>query len=75
MVSHFINTQMPNVIIAGGMGFRAVDMFQSFGIEAETGVDRKVENILKAYLEEKVEGIVPCAHDHPHDEEHEGLPS
>jgi predicted Fe-Mo cluster-binding NifX family protein len=72
VVPQFINELKANVIIAGGMGPRAVDMFQGFGIEVATGVDGKVENVLKAYLEGKVQGIVPCAHDHPHDGVNEG---
>lgn len=66
-VPHFINDQKANVIIAGGMGPRAIDLFQGFGIEVATGIGGQVENVLKAYLEGKVQGIVPCSHDHPHE--------
>ena len=63
-VPEFINKQSVNVMIAGGMGPKAVDMFNGFGIEVATGVGGKVENVLKAYLEGKVSGTVACAHDH-----------
>lgn len=66
-VPHFINTQNANVIIAGGMGPRAIDLFNGFGIEVATGIGGQVENVLKAYLEGKVQGIVPCSHDHEHE--------
>lgn len=72
VVPHFINTQKANVMIAGGMGPRAIDIFQSVGIEVATGVGGQVENVLKAYLEGKVQGIEPCAHDHDHPEERGG---
>jgi predicted Fe-Mo cluster-binding NifX family protein len=64
MVPQFINEQNVNVMIAGGMGPRAVGMFESFGIEVATGVGGKVENVLRAYLDGKVSGTVPCSHDH-----------
>jgi len=64
VVPQFINTQKVNVMIAGGMGPKAVQMFESFGIEVATGVGGSVENVLKAYLDGRVSGSVPCAHDH-----------
>ncbi len=63
-VPEFINKQNVNVMIAGGMGPKAVDMFNGFGIEVATGVGGKVANVLKAYLEGKVSGTVACSHDH-----------
>ena len=66
VVPEFMNEQKTNVMIAGGMGPRAVQMFEGFGIEVATGVGGKVENVLKAYLEGKVKGSEPCSHDHPH---------
>ena len=64
VVPTFINEQKANVMIAGGMGPKAVNMFHDFGIEVATGVGGKVENVLKAYLEGNVRGTVPCSHDH-----------
>lgn len=69
VVPPFIHAQKANVMIAGGMGPRAIDLFQGFGIEVATGVGGQVENVLKAYLEGKVSGIIACAHDHPHEGE------
>jgi len=63
-VPTFINTQKVNVMIAGGMGPKAIDMFNSFGIEVATGVGGKVENVLKAYLDGNVNGTTACSHDH-----------
>jgi predicted Fe-Mo cluster-binding NifX family protein len=63
-VPEFINTQSANVMIAGGMGPKAIDMFNGFGIEVATGVAGTVGNVLKAYLEGKVSGTSACAHDH-----------
>jgi len=63
-VPQFINEQGVNVMIAGGMGPKAIDIFNGFGIEVITGVGGKVGNVLKAYLDGKVSGTAPCKHDH-----------
>ena len=70
VVPQFINTQKAEVMIAGGMGPRAIDLFHSLGIEVATGAGGQVENVLKAYLEGKVSGTSPCAHNHHRREEH-----
>jgi predicted Fe-Mo cluster-binding NifX family protein len=51
-----------NLIIAGGMGRRAADMFQQSGIEVVMGAsDRKPEEIVVAYLNgELTTGANPC---------------
>jgi predicted Fe-Mo cluster-binding NifX family protein len=64
VVPQFISSQKVNVMIAGGMGPRAIDMFNGFGIDVATGVGGVVENVLKAYLDGRVSGIIPCSHDH-----------
>jgi predicted Fe-Mo cluster-binding NifX family protein len=46
------------------MGPKAIDMFTGFGIEVATGVGGKVEKVLNAYLEGRVNGTTPCEHDH-----------
>ena len=51
-----------NVIIAGGMGGRAVDMFQQSGIEVVMGAPNgKPEEIVTAYMKnELTTGSNPC---------------
>lgn len=61
----FIRDLGADVILAGGMGPRAVQMFQRFGIEVATGSVGRVGAVLGAYLDGRVQGIVPCSHDHP----------
>lgn len=67
MVPKFISEQGVNVMIAGGMGPRAIDMFSNFGIEVVTGAIGNTGNVLMAYLEGQISGVEPCKHDHPHD--------
>jgi len=61
----FIRDLGVDVILAGGMGPKAVDMFHNFGIEVATGAVGNVGRVLDAYLRGEVKGIVPCSHDHP----------
>ncbi|MCP4600426.1 MAG: P-loop NTPase [Proteobacteria bacterium] len=61
----FIRDLGADVILAGGMGPRAIDMFQGFGIEVATGAVGNVGRVLDAYLRGEIKGIVPCSHDHP----------
>ena len=67
MVPKFISEQGANVMIAGGMGPRAIDMFSNFGIEVVTGAIGNAGNVLKAYLQGEISGVEPCKHDHPGD--------
>lgn len=65
VVPNFINTKGVHVMIAGGMGPRAIEMFNQFGIDVATGAMGKVENVVKAYLKGEISGVYPC-------EEHRG---
>ncbi len=61
-VPEFIRSQNADVIIAGGMGQRAVGFFDQFGIEAVTGASGKVEAVVSAYLKGSLKGTSPCTH-------------
>lgn len=61
-VPSFIRDQGAHVIIAGGMGQRAVGFFDQFGIEAVTGAAGKVEAVVEAYLKGALKGYDPCVH-------------
>ena len=61
----FIRDLGADVILAGGMGPRAISMFESYGIEVVTGALGTVSKVLEAYLRGEQTGIVPCQHDHP----------
>ncbi len=65
-VPAFIKSQKADVIIAGGMGQRAVGLFDQYGIEAVTGASGQVEQALAAYLSGSLRGTSPCSHDHTH---------
>ena len=64
-VPNFIRSQNVDVMIAGGMGPRAIDLFNQFGIEVATGVQGQVKNVTSAYLDGRISGVFPCEH-HDH---------
>ena len=65
VVPVFVQSLGAHVIVAGGMGPRAIAMFDEFGIEVATGAVGRTGAVLQAYLDGRVKGIVPCQHDHP----------
>jgi predicted Fe-Mo cluster-binding NifX family protein len=64
VMPRFIHEQGADVIIAGGMGPMAVDLFTQLGIEAVTGGIGNVGRVLQAYLNGEIKGAAPCDHDH-----------
>jgi predicted Fe-Mo cluster-binding NifX family protein len=82
-VPGFIKSQTADVMLAGGMGRRAIGLFQQYGIQAVTGASGTVRHALKQYLSGALQGSAPCreslAHgqeeiasedEHPQDESH-----
>ena len=60
-VPQFIASEGVNVIIAGGMGPRAIDWFTRLGIQPVAGVSGKIRDILNDYLADKIQlGAEPC---------------
>ena len=75
-VPSFINSLGAHVIIAGGMGPKAIGFFAEFGIEAITGVSGMVKSVIEAYIGGQIDGAKPCSDneelqdvdDHEHNE-------
>ena len=67
-VPGFIERQGADVMLAGGMGRRAIALFQQCGIEAVTGASGTVRHALEQYLGGVLQGAAPCresvAHGH-----------
>jgi predicted Fe-Mo cluster-binding NifX family protein len=61
-VPSFIQSQNVDIMIAGGMGPRAIDLFNQFGIEVATGVQGQVKKLITAYLNGRISGVAPCEH-------------
>ena len=60
-VPNFIKNLGAQVIIAGGMGPKAIGFFEQFGIQAITGVSGMVGGVVKAYMNSQIEGAKPCS--------------
>ena len=63
-VPRFVRDMGADVIIAGGMGPGAIEMFHGFGIDVATGATGAVTTVLGSYLRGEHRGVEPCAHDH-----------
>jgi predicted Fe-Mo cluster-binding NifX family protein len=63
-VPGFINDRGVEVMIAGGMGPRAVDFFEQFGIKPVTGAAGSVREVVAAYLGGSLGGAAPCSDSH-----------
>ena len=59
-VPGFINQQKADVMLSGGMGGRAIQFFQQYGIQAATGATGTVRTALESYLGGELSGAAPC---------------
>ncbi len=70
-VPGFIHSQQADVMITGGMGRRALALFEQYGIEAVTGAYGTVQRALEAYLAGEWRGADACGKSMGHSHEHE----
>jgi predicted Fe-Mo cluster-binding NifX family protein len=68
-VPGFIERQGADVMLAGGMGRRAIALFQQCGIEAVTGASGTVRHALEQYLGGELVGAAPCRESLSHAQE------
>jgi predicted Fe-Mo cluster-binding NifX family protein len=59
-VPQFIHGQQADAMLSGGMGGRAIAMFQQYGIVAATGATGTVRSALEAYWGGELQGVEPC---------------
>ena len=55
-IPQFVNDQGAKCMITGGMGRRAVQFFQQYGIETIMGIDGPVEGVIAQILDGTLEG-------------------
>ena len=69
-VPGFIQRQGADVMLAGGMGRRAIGFFQQYGIQAVTGASGTIRHALEQYLGGVLQGAEPCivSTEHGHEE-------
>ncbi len=59
-IPRYIDSLGANVVVAGGMGAKAIDWFRHFGIKVVTGARLGVAETLDAYLAGSVTGNAAC---------------
>ena len=65
-VPGFINSHGVNVMLTGGMGGRAIQFFDQFGIEPVTGARGTVRLALEQYLGGELQGAAACGTSEAH---------
>ena len=65
-VPAFIHSQNAQVMLAGGMGGRAIQFFQQLGVQAATGAAGTVRMALERYLGGELVGAEACASSEAH---------
>jgi predicted Fe-Mo cluster-binding NifX family protein len=63
-IPQYIGSLGADVVVAGGMGSKAIEWFRQFGIEVATGARSSVAETLDAYLAGAVAGAAQCRHEH-----------
>jgi len=62
----FLNDKGVNVIISGGMGGGAIDIFNEKGIEVIIGASGDAETAVNGYLQGKLKSTGSVCHEHNH---------
>lgn len=65
-VPQYIHQQNADVMISGGMGGRAMQFFNQFGVEPVTGGQGFVNAVLDQYLNGELKGAHGCAESEEH---------
>ena len=65
-VPAFIHSQGVEVMLTGGMGRRAIALFEEYGIEAATGAQGTVRRAVESYLGGQLRGVTPCRESQGH---------
>jgi predicted Fe-Mo cluster-binding NifX family protein len=72
-VPKFIREQGADVMLTGGMGRRAIEFFEQYGIQAVTGASGTVRRSLEQYLGGALQSAEPCRESIEHAHEHEDV--
>jgi len=71
MVPPFIKEHNADVMLSGGMGRRAVSLFQELAIKAATGAEGTIQTALKSYLGGELSVAAPCEEGIMHGKSHD----
>jgi predicted Fe-Mo cluster-binding NifX family protein len=65
-IPNFVNDLGAKVVIAGGMGGGAVQMFNEKQIEVITGATGSLDTVIKKYLDGNLQSTGSVCHEHQH---------
>ena len=65
-VPGFIQSQNASVMLSGGMGYRAIQFFEGYGITTATGAGGTVRQAVESYLGGELRGAAPCKESEEH---------
>lgn len=65
----FLRAQGVDLVIAGGMGGRAQDLFAEQGIALIVGVAGKIEDVISQYEKKELKSTGEVCHEHSHAED------
>jgi predicted Fe-Mo cluster-binding NifX family protein len=74
-VPQFIREQGADVMLTGGMGRRAIAIFEKYGIQAVTGASGTVRRSLEQYLGGALQSAEPCRESMEHAHGHDDVPA
>jgi predicted Fe-Mo cluster-binding NifX family protein len=67
LIPRFLKEHKADAVVAGGIGHKAVRLFESMGIEVVAGVTGSVEEVISGCADGTLEGGESlCSHDHSH---------
>ena len=69
---NFLNDMGVKVIIVGGMGERATEIFNKKNIEVFVGIKGTADEVVKLYLKGELKSDNSVCHEHQHHDEHHG---
>jgi predicted Fe-Mo cluster-binding NifX family protein len=61
VIPEFIHNQGANVMLTGGMGYRAVTFFEQYNIQPVTGAAGTVGEAVGQFLSGRLVGAAPCS--------------
>lgn len=73
-IPEFISNHGADVMMTGGLGRRAIAMFEEYGITVTSGASGTVRQALEGYLSGQLTGGTPCINSQRHHERREHDP-
>lgn len=61
MVPQFIRQQGADVMLSGGMGYRAIGFFEQLGVQVATGASGSVGESVQRFLDGELSEAAPCS--------------